>query len=149
MSLFQQLNQICVDSQVRDLLLKIQKHITVLEQASARVSSRAEVFGAVQQVSELNRCSGCLCYWQIENYQARCTNIAWYWKFPCLLLPEILPLWHLVHSDQIKCGLSDVFKLCQENEKVWQTFFFFSIQLFMKMLSDIWTFIRKQSILET
>ena len=61
MFLLQQLNQICVDSQVRDLLLKIQKHITVLEQASARVSSRAEVFGAVQQVGELNRYSGCLC----------------------------------------------------------------------------------------
>ena len=60
MFLLQQLNQICVDSQVRDLLLKIQKHITVLEQASARVSSRAEVFGAVQQVGVLNRYSGCL-----------------------------------------------------------------------------------------
>lgn len=48
--MFQQLNQICVDTQVRELLLKIQRHITVLEQASARVSSRAEVFGAVQQV---------------------------------------------------------------------------------------------------
>nr|XP_022288415.1 uncharacterized protein LOC111100631 isoform X2 [Crassostrea virginica] len=51
----EQLNQICVDSQVRDLLLKIQKHITVLEQASARVSSRAEVFGAVQQEKRMSK----------------------------------------------------------------------------------------------
>ncbi|XP_061195163.1 uncharacterized protein LOC133203387 [Saccostrea echinata] len=51
----EQLNQICVDSQVRDLLLKIQKHVTVLEQASARVSSRAEVFGAVQQEKRMSK----------------------------------------------------------------------------------------------
>lgn len=51
----EQLNQICVDTQVRELLLKIQRHITVLEQASARVSSRAEVFGAVQQEKRMSK----------------------------------------------------------------------------------------------
>ncbi|XP_012943760.1 serine-rich adhesin for platelets [Aplysia californica] len=37
------------DSQVRDVLQRIRQHIDVLEQSAARVSSRAEVFGAVQQ----------------------------------------------------------------------------------------------------
>lgn len=40
----------CVDSQVQDVLKKIRRHIDVLEQGSTKVSSRAEVFGAVQQV---------------------------------------------------------------------------------------------------
>ena len=40
-----------LDTQVRDVLLKIQKHIDVLEQVTSRLSGRAEVFGAVQQVS--------------------------------------------------------------------------------------------------
>lgn len=40
----------CVDSQVQDVLKKIRRHIDVLELGSTKVSSRAEVFGAVQQV---------------------------------------------------------------------------------------------------
>ena len=46
----QKLNQICTDPQVREVLTKIQNHIDILEKSTARVSSRAEVFGAIQQV---------------------------------------------------------------------------------------------------
>ena len=49
---FQTLNQICTDPQVREVLTKIQNHIDVLEKSTARVSSRAEVLGAIQQVWE-------------------------------------------------------------------------------------------------
>ena len=38
------------DSQVWDVLQRIKEHVNVLEQAAARVSSSAEVYGAVQQV---------------------------------------------------------------------------------------------------
>ncbi|XP_033739706.1 uncharacterized protein LOC117327005 isoform X2 [Pecten maximus] len=49
------LNQLCTDSQVRDVLKKIQAHLDILEQAAARVSSRAEVFGAVQQEKRMSK----------------------------------------------------------------------------------------------
>ena len=52
----QLLNQVCFDERVQELISKIQHHLDVLEHSVARVSSRAEVFGAVQQV----RC-GVLC----------------------------------------------------------------------------------------
>ncbi|XP_069102190.1 uncharacterized protein [Argopecten irradians] len=49
------LNQLCIDTQVRDVLRKIQAHLDILEQATARVSSRAEVFGAVQQEKRMSK----------------------------------------------------------------------------------------------
>ncbi|XP_060071644.1 inositol 1,4,5-triphosphate receptor associated 1-like [Ylistrum balloti] len=49
------LNQLCTDTQVRDVLRKIQAHLDILEQAAARVSSRAEVFGAVQQEKRMSK----------------------------------------------------------------------------------------------
>lgn len=45
----------CVDSQVQDVLKKIRRHIDVLEQTSTKVSSRAEVFGAVQQEKRMSK----------------------------------------------------------------------------------------------
>ena len=47
------LSELEQDSQVRDVLSRIKQHIDVLEQAAARVSSGAEVYGAVQQVCSL------------------------------------------------------------------------------------------------
>ena len=44
------LNQMCIDERVKEVISKIQHHLDVLEHSVARVSSRAEVFGAVQQV---------------------------------------------------------------------------------------------------
>lgn len=41
----------CVDVSMRDMLAKLQHHLEVLEQSTVRVSSRAEVYGAVQQVT--------------------------------------------------------------------------------------------------
>ena len=38
------------DSEIRPVYQKIQQHVEVLEQSTARVSSRAEQLGAVQQV---------------------------------------------------------------------------------------------------
>ncbi|XP_021364654.1 lymphoid-restricted membrane protein-like isoform X2 [Mizuhopecten yessoensis] len=49
------LNQLCTDTQVRDVLRKIQTHLDILEQAAARVSSRAEVYGAVQQEKRMSK----------------------------------------------------------------------------------------------
>ncbi|XP_059177070.1 uncharacterized protein LOC131956567 [Physella acuta] len=43
------LNEVVTDPQVRGLIQKMRQHVDILEQAAARVSSRAEVFGAVQQ----------------------------------------------------------------------------------------------------
>lgn len=39
------------DPQVREAVNNIQHYVEVLQQAVARISGRAEVFGAVQQVS--------------------------------------------------------------------------------------------------
>lgn len=51
LSIFHQtLNHMFSDFQVRDILQKIKHHVDILEQSSARVSSRSEVYGAVQQV---------------------------------------------------------------------------------------------------
>ncbi|XP_076467389.1 uncharacterized protein LOC143298371 isoform X2 [Babylonia areolata] len=43
------LNQLCADERVQEVISKIQHHLDILEHSVARVSSRAEVFGAVQQ----------------------------------------------------------------------------------------------------
>lgn len=43
------LNRLCSDEQVQDVVAKICHHLDILEHSMARVSSRAEVFGAVQQ----------------------------------------------------------------------------------------------------
>ncbi|CAG5133228.1 unnamed protein product, partial [Candidula unifasciata] len=43
------LSDLVTDKQTRGILQKIKKHIGILEQLAARVSSRAEVYGAVQQ----------------------------------------------------------------------------------------------------
>uniref|UniRef100_A0A0B6ZJI3 Lymphoid-restricted membrane protein n=1 Tax=Arion vulgaris TaxID=1028688 RepID=A0A0B6ZJI3_9EUPU len=43
------LSELVADAQVRSVLQKIKQHINVLEQFAAKVSSRAEVYGAVQQ----------------------------------------------------------------------------------------------------
>ena len=47
---FQALSPFCNDSASRDVYNKIKHHVEVLEQSTVRVSSRAEVHGAVQQV---------------------------------------------------------------------------------------------------
>lgn len=49
------LNQICTDPQVREVLTKIQNHIDILEKSTARVSSRAEVLGAIQQEKRMSK----------------------------------------------------------------------------------------------
>ncbi|KAK3097475.1 hypothetical protein FSP39_009960 [Pinctada imbricata] len=49
------LNQIILDTQVREVLLKIQKHLDVLEQVTSRLSGRAEVYGAVQQERRMSK----------------------------------------------------------------------------------------------
>ena len=48
--MFQSLNELCQDEDVTKVISKIQHHLEILEPSVARVSSRAEVFGAVQQV---------------------------------------------------------------------------------------------------
>lgn len=47
----QAMSHFCSDSQSRDIYTKIRHHVEVLEQSTARMSSRAEIHGAVQQVS--------------------------------------------------------------------------------------------------
>ena len=47
----QALSAFCSEPDCRDVYTKIQHHVDVLEQSTARVSSRAEVYGAVQQVN--------------------------------------------------------------------------------------------------
>ncbi|XP_064490295.1 uncharacterized protein LOC135401697 isoform X2 [Ornithodoros turicata] len=43
------LNKICTDDKQREVISKIQSHLEVLQQSTDRISSRAEVYGAVQQ----------------------------------------------------------------------------------------------------
>ncbi|XP_064612001.1 uncharacterized protein LOC135475948 isoform X2 [Liolophura sinensis] len=49
------LNSMCVNVNTRDMLAKLQHHLDVLEQSTVRVSSRAEVYGAVQQESRMSK----------------------------------------------------------------------------------------------
>ncbi|XP_052811865.1 uncharacterized protein LOC128239309 isoform X2 [Mya arenaria] len=49
------LNQVCTDPEVREVLASIQTHINILEKSTARVSSRAEVFGAIQQEKRMSK----------------------------------------------------------------------------------------------
>ncbi|XP_064629801.1 uncharacterized protein LOC135488832 isoform X10 [Lineus longissimus] len=49
------LGQFCADAECREVVTKLQQHIEVLEQSTARVSSRAELHGAVQQEDRMNR----------------------------------------------------------------------------------------------
>ncbi|ELT90013.1 hypothetical protein CAPTEDRAFT_225487 [Capitella teleta] len=51
----QSLGHICTDAQTRDVYIKIQHHIEVLETTTSRVSSRAEVYGAVQQELRISK----------------------------------------------------------------------------------------------
>ncbi|KAK7479644.1 hypothetical protein BaRGS_00029110 [Batillaria attramentaria] len=48
------LNQLCGDEKVQDVVAKIHHHLDILEHSVARVSSRAEVFGAVQQEKRMS-----------------------------------------------------------------------------------------------
>lgn len=47
------LNRMCQDSETREVLERVTKQIHVLQQSSGRVSSSAEVYGAVQQESRV------------------------------------------------------------------------------------------------
>ncbi|PVD28891.1 hypothetical protein C0Q70_11486 [Pomacea canaliculata] len=49
------LNQLCNDEQVKTVIFKIQHHLNILEASVARLSGRAEVFGAVQQEKRMSR----------------------------------------------------------------------------------------------
>ncbi|XP_022253657.1 protein MRVI1-like [Limulus polyphemus] len=49
------LNHQSISQQVRELITKIQQQVDVLQQSTSRVSSRAEVYGAVQQEEKMSR----------------------------------------------------------------------------------------------
>jgi len=49
------LSPFCADSSTRDIYSRIQHHIDILEQSTSRVSSRAEMHGAVQQELRLSK----------------------------------------------------------------------------------------------
>ncbi|KAH9499063.1 hypothetical protein Btru_005586 [Bulinus truncatus] len=53
--LLESLNEMVSDPQARAMVQKLRQHIEVLEQAAARVSSRAEVYGAVQQEKRMSK----------------------------------------------------------------------------------------------
>merc|ERR1712061_710221 len=44
----------CQDSETREVLSKVSKQVTVLQQSSGRVSSSSEVYGAVQQEARVS-----------------------------------------------------------------------------------------------
>jgi len=68
-------------------LAKIQTHIDVLEKSTARVSSRAEVFGAIQQVG------GYLKTTVIEdNLKNKSVIVVWH------LVSLTVPQYHRVHD---------------------------------------------------
>ena len=46
--LFQELSQVCLDGEAREVLHKIQQQVDVVKQTAERISSSAEVYGAVQ-----------------------------------------------------------------------------------------------------
>ena len=53
--LFQRLSYLCADGEVRELLQKIGSQAEVVQQSAERVSSTAEVYGAVQQEARIAR----------------------------------------------------------------------------------------------
>ena len=52
---FQRLSYLCADGEVRELLQKIGSQAEVVQQSAERVSSTAEVYGAVQQEARIAR----------------------------------------------------------------------------------------------
>ncbi|XP_035212232.1 uncharacterized protein LOC118186247 isoform X3 [Stegodyphus dumicola] len=48
------LNQLCTESDMREVITKTQQHVDIVQQATMRMSSRAETYGAVQQEQRLN-----------------------------------------------------------------------------------------------
>ncbi|XP_042905758.1 inositol 1,4,5-triphosphate receptor associated 2 isoform X5 [Parasteatoda tepidariorum] len=48
------LNQLCTESDMRDLITKTQQHVDIVQQATMRMSSRAETYGAIQQEQRMN-----------------------------------------------------------------------------------------------
>ena len=46
--MFQELSQVCLDGEAREVLHKIQQQVDVVKQTAERISSSAEVYGAVQ-----------------------------------------------------------------------------------------------------
>lgn len=48
------LNQLCTESDMREIITKTQQHVDIVQQATHRMSSRAETYGAIQQEERLN-----------------------------------------------------------------------------------------------
>ncbi|GFY76625.1 lymphoid-restricted membrane protein [Trichonephila inaurata madagascariensis] len=48
------LNQLCTESDMREIITKTQQHVDIVQQATMRMSSRAETYGAIQQEQRMN-----------------------------------------------------------------------------------------------
>lgn len=48
------LNQLCADPDMREVITKTQQHVDIVQQATVRMSSRAETYGAIQQEQRMN-----------------------------------------------------------------------------------------------
>ena len=49
------MNRVCLDAETREVLSRLGQQIDVLRQSAERVSSSAEVYGAVQQEARISR----------------------------------------------------------------------------------------------
>ncbi|GFS73583.1 lymphoid-restricted membrane protein [Nephila pilipes] len=48
------LNQLCTESDMREIITKTQQHVDIVQQSTMRMSSRAETYGAIQQEQRMN-----------------------------------------------------------------------------------------------
>ncbi len=55
---WQNLNRVCVDADAREVLTEVTQQVDVVKQTAERVSSSAEVYGAVQQEARIGMNAG-------------------------------------------------------------------------------------------
>lgn len=61
----------CVEGEARELLLKIQQQVDVVKQTAERISSSAEVYGAVQQEARIARAVEIMLMY-VDNLKRNC-----------------------------------------------------------------------------
>jgi len=67
----EELSQVCLDGEAREVLHKIQQQVDVVKQTAERISSSAEVYGAVQQEARIARAVEIMLMY-VDNLKRNC-----------------------------------------------------------------------------
>jgi len=67
----EELSQVCLDGEAREVLKKIQQQVDVVKQTAERISSSAEVYGAVQQEARIARAVEIMLMY-VDNLKRNC-----------------------------------------------------------------------------